>query len=244
MKKWKRIVLIICLIAFVGSGGYLAWQYSKYWVADHDFKKLSEQTKGKTDNDISLKGLHKKNPDLIGWIRIKDTRVDYPVMQTKNDSEYYLRRNFEKEYSISGTPFLDANSDVKLPTLNWLIYGHNMKDGSMFEDILEYGNQKFYENHKQFVFDTIYEKGKWQVIAAGKTQVYGPHYEGFKYYQYPGITSEKDFNKYLKGVLKLSEIDTDQTAEYGDQLLTLSTCSYHLDGSDNGRFIVVAKRVK
>ena len=243
MKKRQRVLLVICVAVFLGSGAYLAVQFSKYWIADHDFRELAEQVKAEEGNDIHLDALYKKNHDLIGWIKIKNTRVNYPVMQTKNDPEYYLRRNFEKEYSISGTPFLAAESDIEMPTLNWVVYGHNMKDGSMFEDILKYGKQKFYKKHKTFVFDTVNRKGTWQVIAAGRTQIYSKDYKGFKYYNFSGMTSREDFEKYIDGVLELSEINTGKTAEYGDQLLTLSTCSYHLDGSDDGRFIVVAKRL-
>lgn len=236
----KRIFLIICAIIFCISAGYLALYFIRGFKAESNFKSLKNKAE-----DAGYASLYRQNHDFIGWITIKDTKVDYPVMQNKKEPEYYLRRNFKKEYSLAGTPFMDAASDIKKPTSNWMIYGHNMKNGTMFEDLLDYSDREFYEKHKYIIFNTIYENADWEVIAAGKTQIYKSGYKGFKYYQHPAINSKQEFEEYIKGVTDLSEIDTGGvTAVYGEQLLTLSTCSYHLnDGSDDGRFIVVAKKI-
>ncbi len=245
----RKIVLIICLIVFVGSAGVLLDYFingAREQNALEDLKKLINDREDLLTDKGTVVGkyadLYLANEDIIGWITVEDTKIDYPVMQTQDSPEYYLDKNFDKEYAASGTPFMDASSDIFIPTSNFLIYGHNMKNGTMFHDLLEYADRDFYEEHKTFKFDTIYKggQGTYEVIAAGYTQIYPKDSKEFKYYQYAGITSQSDFNEYVKGVKALSEYDTGVVAEYGDQLVTLSTCAYHVD---DGRFFVVGKRV-
>lgn len=249
MSLGRKIVLVICLIVFVGSAGVLLDYFLNGMREQSAFDDLA---KLKTDREdlVTDKGtvigkyadLYNANNDIIGWITVEDTNIDYPVMQTQNDPEYYLRKNFKKEDAASGTPFMDAASDIFMPTSNFLIYGHNMKNGAMFHDLLKYEDREFYDEHKTFRFDTIYKggQGTYAVIAAGHTQIYPKDSTEFKYYQYAGITSQSDFNEYVKGVKALSEYDTGVITEYGDQLVTLSTCAYHVE---NGRFFVVGKRI-
>lgn len=245
----RKIILVICLIVFVGSAGVLLDYFingMREQSALEDLKNLM----GDREDLVTDKGtvigkyadLYLANEDIIGWITVEDTKIDYPVMQTQDSPEYYLDKNFNKEYTASGTPFMDAASDIFIPTCNFLIYGHNMKNGTMFHDLLEYADKDFYEAHKTFKFDTIYKggQGTYEVIAAGYSQIYPKDSTEFKYYQYAGITSQSDFNEYVKGVKALSEYDTGVIAEYGDQLVTLSTCAYHVE---DGRFFVVGKRV-
>ena len=123
--RW--ILIAVCAIVFCGSAAHLLF-YAKDKL---DAEKAFEQTRNR-----DLAELYAQNSDLIGWIEIEGTKIDYPVMQTPDDPEYYLHRDFNREYSASGTPFLDSAS-VVLPkdnavTWNWLIYGHNMKFGTMF----------------------------------------------------------------------------------------------------------------
>ena len=137
---------------------------------------------------------------------------------------------------------MDAASDIFIPTSNFMIYGHNMKNGTMFHELLKYKDRDFYKEHKTFKFDTIYKggQGTYAVIAAGYSQIYPQDSTKFKYYRYAGMTSQSDFNEFVKGVKALSEYDTGVVAEYGDQLVTLSTCAYH---TEDGRFFVVGKRI-
>lgn len=247
-----KILLMICLIVFCGSGYYLGDYFLKAWRAQHQFGELQDLQGGLedlvTDKGIVIgkyAGLYKANNDLIGWVRIDDTRIDYPVMQTKDegdDPEYYLHRDFKQEYSESGTPFMDAGSDIFIPTSNWLVYGHHMKSGIMFHDLVEYESADFFKKHPDFKFDTIYKggQGTYRVIAACYSKIYSENSDAFKYYQYAGITTEEEFNEYVAGVKALSIYDTGETAEFGDQLVTLSTCAYQ---TKDGRFFVVGKRI-
>ncbi len=245
----RKIILVLCLIVFAGSAGV---------ILDYVLNGIREQSAleqvGALRSDgredlVTDKGtvigkyvdLYLKNKDLIGWVTVDDTKIDYPVMQTQDDPEFYLHRNFGKEYTDSGTPFLDAASDIFKPTSNFLVYGHHMKNGTMFKDLLKYDDVEFYRKHKNFKFDTIYKggQGTYRVIAAGYSQIYPEDSDKFKYYQYAGMTTEERFNEYISGVKSLSVYDTGETAEYGDQLVTLSTCAYH---TEDGRFFVVGKR--
>lgn len=248
MSLGRKIIFVICLIVFIGSAGALL----NYFLTGmreqkglEDLAKLKTQREDlKTDKGIVVGeyvDLYLKNGEIIGWIEIEDTKVNYPVMWTPDNPEFYLRRNFDKEHATSGTPFLDAASDIFVPTANFFIYGHNMKNGTMFHDIVKYEDKEFYESHKTFRFDTIYKggQGTYEIVAAGYSKIYPKESKAFKYYQYAGITSESDFNEFVKGVKKISSYDTGVTPEYGDQLVTLSTCTYN---EDDGRFFVVARR--
>ncbi len=182
--------------------------------------------------------LHEKNPDLFGWIRIRDTKLDYPVMHTPADPEHYLHRAFDGSYALSGVPFLDGNCYEGCG--NYLIYGHKMKSGTMFSILLSYDDQEFWRKHPVISFDTLNGQGEYEVLAAFYAEIYPQNQsDGFRYYQYTDLTDEAVFEEYLAQVQDAALYDTGVTAEYGDSLITLSTCSYH---TENGRFVVVARK--
>lgn len=247
MGTGTKIVLVLCLIVFCGSGYYLADYYLKAHQAQSAFSDLKgTPPREKTEEHLAdLAKLHQENSDIVGWLQVEGTKIDYPVMQTKGegqDPEYYLHRDFKKEYSDAGTPFMDAASDINLPTSNWLIYGHHMRSGIMFHDLVEYESRDFWEKHPTFQMEMINGKGveTYRIIAACYSKVYSKDSNEFKYYQYAGISSEEDFNTYVNGVKSIAAYDTGESAVYGDQLVTLSTCAYQ---TTDGRFFVVGKRV-
>ena len=248
MSLGRKIIFVICLIVFVGSAGMLLNYFltgMREQSSLEDLAKLkAERDDLKTDKGTVIGkyvDLYEANSDIIGWIQVEDTKIDYPIMWTPDDGEYYLHRNFQKEQASSGVPFLDASSDIFVPTSNFLVYGHNMKNGTMFHDLLKYKDEDFFKEHRTFRFDTIYKggQGTYEIVAAGYSKIYAEDSKAFKYYQYAGITSESDFNEYIKGIKAQSAYNTGVSAEYGDQLVTLSTCAYH---EKNGRFFVVGKR--
>ncbi|MBE5864869.1 MAG: class B sortase [Lachnospiraceae bacterium] len=183
--------------------------------------------------------LLKKNKKLIGWVKIDDTYIDYPVMQT-SDNEYYLDHNLNQEYDKNGSIFMDKDCDVIKPSTNLILYGHHMQSGKMFGDLDKYSNKSYYEKHKYIEFDTIYEKGVYEVMYVFRSRVYSEQDVVFKYYQFIDAMSEVEFNSNMKEMAAVSLYDTGVTASYGDRLLTLSTCDYQ---EKNGRFVVVAKKV-
>lgn len=184
--------------------------------------------------------LYAQNSDLVGWLTIDAIGVDYPVMQTPGDNEYYLRRGFDKLYSLAGSLFLDENCRITSPsTANWLIYGHNMSDGSMFGQLDKYAEESFYREHPTLEFDTLYEEMQWQIVAVIRTQVGA---DDLPYYTFFDASSERDWQAKYQAVMDLALYDTGVTAQYGDQLLTLSTCGTTSSTTDK-RLAVIAKRI-
>lgn len=184
--------------------------------------------------------LYKRNKNLIGWLKIPDTKIDYPVMKSINgNGEFYLNHNYKGEEDKNGTLFMDDNCDVIKPTENWIIYGHNMKSGKMFGNLTDYKSQSFYESHPVIYFDTIYETGSYVVMYAFNSRVYDEAEITFKYYQFIDPASEAEFNSAMADMQAASLINTGNIASFGDRLLILSTCDYD---EDNGRFVVVAVR--
>ena len=182
--------------------------------------------------------LKEKNPDFWGWIKINDTTLSYPVMHTPEEPEYYLRRDFEGVYSLRGVPFLDARCYDGCG--NYIIYGHYMKDGTMFGSLQAYAKPAYCEAHPTITLNTATGCADYTVMAAFYSQVYSQEdSKVFRYYQYADLSNEADFAAYVEQVQKASLYDTGVNAQYGEQLLTLSTCSYH---TDEGRFVVVAKK--
>lgn len=183
--------------------------------------------------------IYNKNKKLIGWIKIDDTIIDYPVMQTVNN-EYYLDHNFNQEEDRNGCIFMDYQCDILRGCDNIILYGHHMKSGKMFGSLNKYSKESYYQEHPTILFDTIYEKGEYQVMYVFRSKVYSEEDVTFKYYQFINAASEKEFNSYIHEMSALSLYDTGVTASYGDQLLTLSTCDYQ---EKKGRFVVVAKKI-
>lgn len=182
-------------------------------------------------------GLYEQNADLFGWIRIDDTVIDYPVMHTPDDPEKYLHTNFEGEYSYSGVPFLDAACTADSDNL--LIYGHNMPNGSMFRSIMKYQEKTYWEKYPTITFNTLYKEQEYEVLAAFYDRVYYKTETCFKFYQFIDAADETDFDNAIVQFQDKALYDTGVEASYGDKLITLVTCAYH---TDNGRFVVVARR--
>ena len=184
--------------------------------------------------------LYLQNNDMVGWIKIEDTKINYPVMQSKDNPNFYLKHGFDKAYTDYGCPYIQENCDVDIPSDNLIIYGHNMKDSSMLSGLMKYTDKSFWESHKTISFDTLTEKCDYEIIAAFKTVVYTDSPESFKYYQFVNADTADEFNAYITKCKELALYDTGVTAEYGDKLITLSTCEY---SRNNGRMVVVAKKM-
>ncbi len=261
-----RIVLgVICLVVFCVSAYMIASQLIEERREANAFQDLIDQIEqaepskrpdstaapqqsgepaGEEDppeepvDDVSkYQVLYEQNQDLFGWIRIDGTIVNYPVMHTPEDPEYYLRRAFDGSHSTGGVPFLDA--ECYQDCGNYIVYGHHMRNGTMFATLSEYADEAFWREHPTIHFDTLEKAGEYEVLAAFYAKVYRRDDENvFRYYNYVDLTDEAVFDEYLGWIKEVSLYDTGVTAEFGDQLLTLTTCSYH---TTNGRFVVVAR---
>ena len=192
---------------------------------------------GEEETLSNFESLLGKNSDMVGWISVEGTNINYPVMQTKNSPNYYLKRNFNKKYSDLGVPYVQENCDLATSD-NIIIYGHHIKGGKMFGSLDKFTSKSFYEKHKLIQFNTLTEQGEYQIIAIFKTVAYSA--SGFRYYDFVNAEDEADFNAYVSKCRELALYDTGVTAEYGDKLITLSTCEY---SAQNGRLVVVAKRM-
>lgn len=186
--------------------------------------------------------LHEQNPEMIGWITIPGTDIDYPVMQTSKDiPDYYLKHNFNKEDDSNGVPFIDARNDYIDRDTNIIIYGHNMRSGMMFGGLKKYLEEDYLNEHRTIEFNTIYEKSTYEVIAVGLSEVQYQDEYVFRYYNFLNAETEESFDEYLSNIAQLSVYGPDIDADFGDELLTLSTCNSY---TEDGRMFVLAKKIE
>ena len=197
-----------------------------------------EKSEGESSNKYNLENIAKINSDVVGWIKIENTNIDYPVMQ---NGDYYLHRNIYKNYSSHGTPYLAEYCNIQYSD-NLIIYGHHMNDNSMFAQLDDYKKHSFYENHKYIKFYSYYNgitiEKTYEVAIAFKTVVYSD--KGFKYYNYTNFSDVQELNDFIENCRKLEFYNTGIDINYGDKLITLSTCEY---SQKNGRIVVVAKQI-
>lgn len=181
------------------------------------------------------------NEDMAAWIQIPDTNVDYPVMWTPRDENYYLYRDFEGNENKNGCLILDTDTCLNPITTNLIIHGHNMKSGAMFGNLTDYEDPDYLEDHRQITLYTEECQRNYEVIAVFRSQVFKKTDEVFKFYKFFQADTQEEFDDFYQNIKDLSLYDTGVTAQFGDHFLTLSTCVYHVE---QGRFVVVAKEVE
>lgn len=200
-----------------------------------------QETASEPEKQASYQNLYWENTDMVGWILIEDTNIDYPVMQTPADPNYYLKHDFKKNYTDYGCPFMQADCDALRPSDNLIIYGHNMKDGSMFADLAKYRSKDFWQTHKTVWFDTELGSSAYEIFAVIHTTVQADAADAFPFYRFVNAASPEDFAAYVSACKARALYDTGIFAEYGDKLLTLSTCD---NITDNGRLLVITKQTE
>ena len=207
---------------------------------DSGNKIVKKPTDGSEGTLVDFSKLLKENDDTIGWIKVPDTKIDYVVCQPPEgkDHEYYLYRDFYKNYDVYGTVFLDYRS--QLDSRNLILHGHNMRDGRMFGTLKYYEDFNFYKKHPTFTFNTIYEKSEWKIISILKTNTLESQGEFFNYLR-GDFSNDYDFLNFIYQIRERSIIDTPVTANENDTLVTLSTCTYDMS---EFRFVVVARKVR
>ena len=256
MQKYKKYICLIAAVCLLGTAAFCGYHiyhhYTQEVEQEEAFEQLAELVEQVPDDEpipddkpvsegedilSKYKELYLQNEDMVGWISIAGTTLNYPVMQSKNNPNYYLKRNFEKAYSDLGVPYVQENCDL-LNSDNLIIYGHHIKGGKMFGALEDYKSKNFYEEHKIIQFDTLTEQAEYEIVAVFKTVAYSA--EGYRYYDFVNAETEETFDDYIAKCKELALYDTGVSAEYGDKLITLSTCEY---SAQNGRLVVVAKRV-
>lgn len=263
MKRTICIILIVLFTGLLATSGYFIAQNRK--AADEagsmydELADMVDKAKTPVVNEngeiisttetafsedktflVDYSALYAQNSDMVGWIKIQDTNINYPVVQSVDNPDFYLKHGFDKSYSDYGCPYVQENCDVQFPSDNIVIYGHNMKNGSMFADLEKFKSEEFWQNHKTFSFDTLTDHHVYEIVAVIKTVVYTDSPASFKYYRFVDATSESDFDEFIARCKELSIYETGVDAEYGDKLVSLSTCEY---SRTNGRLVVVGKLI-
>ena len=229
----------------IASGDIFSWEdkaedsevYAEAKLSPEAMEKI-ESTDIKTEEVLPeiYKSLKEDNPDFAGFISIQDTKISYPVMYSGEDPEKYLTRDINGVSDVAGIPFIDSRCKVDPDSDNIIIYGHHMKDGSMFGDLDEYESEDYFKAHPVIRFDSFDEIREYKVMAAFYDRVYYDDEDEYRFYDFIDAEDENDFDRNVSQYLSKSLYDTGVTASYGDKLVTLVTCAYH---EENGRFVVV-----
>lgn len=192
------------------------------------------------ENVQKVINLKQENQEVIGWVQIDNTNINYPILQG-SDNKYYLTHNYKKEDTKYGSIYIKSNSSLTSKDINTIIYGHNMKDSQMFNNLIKYENIDFYNEHPIIKIATETEEKEFQIISVFRSRVfYQNETNVFKYYNWIMLNNEHDYNEYVNNCRQIQLYETNQSANYGEKLITLSTCEY---SQANGRFVVVAKEI-
>lgn len=186
---------------------------------------------------LELRELNEQNPDIDCWITIDGTVIDYPVAYTPDEPEKYDRLSIDGEYSYHGTIYIGKQCSMDPESDNLILYGHNLENGKMFSDLLLFDDEEYWKEHPVITFHTVDGTRTYEIMAAFYDRVYYPYEDVFKFYKFVDAEDEQDFNAAMEAYAEKRLYDTGVTAEYGDRLMTLITCSYH---HQYGRFVVVA----
>lgn len=246
MKKIIYSFIVILLIGIMLISIYFIFKELKQNKDQEDILndliKIVESNDDDKDNEnegsnINLNKLYELNNDLVGWIEIDNTSINYPIMQSKNRPNYYLKRDFYKKYSSYGTPYLSEQCNIDTSDNN-IIYGHNMKNKKMFGSLENYKNKEFYNSHQLIKFSTLENSTNYQIFSVFRTVAYSNN--GFKYFNYTDFQNGQDYDEFINKCKELSFYETNKKPKYGDKLLTLSTCEY---SNKNGRLVIVAYKL-
>ncbi len=251
-KKIINIIYIICIIVFLISCAYIVNYFINVQKTKSDIEEIrkvmevqddtentgnEEQTENINPKIEQLKKVQEQNQEIVAWLNIKGTQINYPVLQADNN-EYYLTRNYKKEYNSNGSIFLDCRYSFERPSDNFLIYGHNNNNGLMFDDLLAYEDKSYYESHPEINLTTTKEDATYKIIAVFKGQAYQENSENdFLYYNYVDFDNDEEYYNYIENCKKDSLYEIDTKIDHREKLLTLSTCEY---SKKNGRFAILA----
>lgn len=242
MKRKRKLILILILLIIVLLGVVIYFIYSR--DVDSKDKVLEKQEEVLTEEEIDedkakldeINNLNLENEHVVGWIKINDSKIDYPILYSGDD--YYIYYNYKKEFTNDGSIYIDKHNSLN--DINLIIHGHNMSNGNMFHDLINYKDKSYYDDHEIIDFYTLTEHKKYEIISVFLSKVYDKDDDVFKYYKFYGDLTIEEYNDYINNIKDLSLYDSDVTVEYPTKLITLSTCEY---SNENGRLVVVAKEI-
>lgn len=225
--KTATVLLFVFLAIFIISLASLAYYcVDRYVIPEYKFKKLAQDS-------FNVDKLHKQNSDCVGWVKVDDTRINYPVMYTPKDPEKYLHLNFDGQYSAAGTPFIGEGCTLSGNSI--IVYGHHMRAGTMFANLTKFEDKSFAKSHV-IQFETLKSpKTDYKVVAVFHCDLTSSNY--YEFWNHVGTLDINEYNKFVEKMKSLSLYDTGVTPIYGQNLLMLSTCTY---GTSNERLVVLA----
>jgi sortase B len=179
-----------------------------------------------------FKKLLQTNEDIVGWLRIENTNIDYPVLQAE-DNDFYLKHDIQKDNNVNGSIFMDYRNNIETNNRHIIVYGHNMKNRTMFTSLLNYESRWYLEQHPIIEFDTLYGNEKWEIFSVHFTDT---DYDYIK----TEFIDDEHFRSYMDDLQKKSLHKTQIKLSDKDVVLTLSTCS---SSSDQARFAVHARLI-
>ena len=258
----KRVIVTIIFIAALICFGYSAYQLGMYAWQTHVTKENisilsgmvnketaaeSEEADPRTDAEKMMDkygALYRKNPDFIGWLTVPGTAIDNPVMDTPEDGQHYLRKNFDGNYDIAGMIFIDERCKLDPAdhvSTDIIIYGHRMKNDTMFGPLKYYKEEDFCKENNIVYFDTLYRPGTYVIFAAFLGKAYEEGSSAFAYYNFIDASTEEEMTDYLENIKALAHYyDEENAPVFGDEIITLSTCDYY---TQDGRLALLAKRI-
>lgn len=244
MKNKITLIQVLFLCVFIGCAVFFISRLSQKNKTETEMQGLQDlvQDTGETEEYdgngmlMRYRNLYDANNDMVGWLRVEGTCIDYPVLYKNDSNAYYLHRNFERQNSEAGIPFLDYQCAPIDDCTNLIIYGHNMRNGTMFHELLNYKDKDFWEKNKYIRFDTLYDRRIYEIFAV----FHVTKGSGFKYYEFIRAENYEGFDSFISACKGYSLYDTGITPLYGDKLLTLSTCSYN---SNDERFVVIGREI-
>lgn len=234
MNKWKVIPVIFMLGVAVTAAIPFLKDCKEDIKQNEKLEQIRQQVEKIENKENIVDVLKKENPDVVGYIKIPGTTIDYPVMQTKNNPDFYLNHDFDKEYSFYGTPYLSEYCDLK-ESDNLIIYGHNINGGKMFGALMQYKDEEFYKKHKTIKFITDQEN-EYEIFAVMSVNIYE-----FEYWKFTIARDEDEYNEFVNTVLGYSIYNTDVIPKYGEQMICLSTCDNSRGNRD--RVIIICKKM-
>lgn len=191
------------------------------------------------DTVRAVNKLKEKYPDIMGWVKVPGTEIHFPVVQSGiDDPEYYLYRNYRGEDTEYGSIFLDAGGSIN--SFNQILHGHSMLDQRMFYCLIDFDKLEVYKKSPVINYDTYQEAGKWKIVSVYKTNTYSSQGEPFKFLTSDFSTKEEEM-QYIYDIMNRSIIDTGVDIKSTDRFISLSTCSYELEGF---RTVVVARKLR
>lgn len=254
--KLSKFMTFVYLAVFLVSGFMLANYLYTYVEASDSLKETqkmyasalketaaADPVQAVTKDDLrtrytmrpQFQELHSVNEDIVGWITVDGTKINNPILQA-DDNDRYLDRNFMGEKSRAGSVFMDFRNDVSDMNRNTILYGHAMRNDTMFGSLKKYGSQAYADAHPMIYVDTLYDGYDIEVFAAYETTI------DF-YYIENNFRSDEEFTNFLNEIEKRSKISRPVEVTAEDKIVTLSTCNNSVNSKDK-RYVVQGKLVK